>query len=238
MSDALDDFADSGNGILGTWIRENGKTGDWTYADDDMGPEPEEHFAFIVDTILVGNILFGDGKRLSRGVGRLLDGHKAPKSKADLPSPDHKPSVSLQLVFVSGPRAGELATFSGVSWGALFAVQKPVFLFRAKKRLHFPIVRLRTKPRGDINNTIDPHFEIVGWAPRSNFAELLGEDVPLMEAPATAPRLPAPVTESVPVTSSGRAHGYAAEFNPPPKPDDDLPEMIDADPSDPDNIVF
>jgi hypothetical protein len=233
MNDALERFANSGTGI-GIEIRENGKIGNWSYDGDDMGSEPEDHLALILETMLVGDILFGNGKVIEKNVGRLFDGHEAPLRKEDLSSPDHKPFVSLQAVFATGPYTGQVATISGVSWGMVFAVQKLMPLYVMKKRLYFPICRLRTKERGDTNNTIDSLFEIIGgwggWTSRSNFAELLGEDVQQLPAPATAPAaIAAPIA---------RSRGIAAEFTPSPKLDEDLPERIDADPNDPDNIVF
>jgi hypothetical protein len=72
--------------------------------------------------------------------------------------------------------------------GALFAIQRPVKGWQLRKRLAFPAVQLRTKARGDVNDTIDPVFEIVDWTPRSNFTVLLGEDTRLLEGPPTAPK--------------------------------------------------
>jgi hypothetical protein len=232
MTDALDRFADSGNGVQGIWVTENGKIGDWFYDDANVGPEPEEQAALIIDSMVVGEIRFENGKVVDKKTGRLIDGFEAPVSKADL-TPGYNPYVSFQLVFATGDYAGQLGTYSGTSWGALFAAQKLVLLFRQKKRLFYPICRFRTKARGDINNTIDPHFDVVGWTARSNFAELLGEDVTLLEAPATAPRtIAAPITEPAPKSS----FGYAASYTPPTA--DDLPEIVDCDPTDPDNIDF
>jgi len=210
MTDALDRFADSGNGVQGIWVRENSKIGDWFYDDDNVGPEPEEQAALIIDSMVVGEILFEDGKVAGKKTGRLIDGFEAPLSKAAL-TPGFHPYVSFQLVFATGDYAGQLGTFSGTSWGSLFSTQKLVLLFRQRKRLFYPICRFRTKARGDVNNIIDPRFDVVGWTSRANFAELLGEDAPLLEAPA------APV-------ASGRAPGYATEFIPPATEDSPPPE--------------
>jgi hypothetical protein len=55
MSDAFDDFADSGSGIDSVWIRPNGKKGIWKFDDDDKGPSPKEQFALIIFNQYVSN---------------------------------------------------------------------------------------------------------------------------------------------------------------------------------------
>jgi len=113
-----------------------------------------------------------------------------------------------------------------------------VLLFRQKKRKFYPVCQFRTKARGDINGTIEPHFSVVSWTARSNFAELLGEDVTLLEAPATAPRtIATPITDPAPVTTFDRSRGIAAEFTPPATEDIPPPEEPFAD-YDPEDEIF
>jgi len=213
MTDALDRFGDSGNGIEGIWVTFNGKTGEWSFDGREIG-ETDVKMVPIMDSITVGKIRFDNGKVTARKVGRLSDGFYAPETAADLEH-GYNPYVAFQGVFADGGYTGELGTFTSSSWGGLFAVQKLINPFRLKRRAVFPICRLGSKERGDVNGTIDPVFPITGWTARSNFAELLGPmETTQIAAPEAAPRIAASVAQPAPKSTLR----YAAEFTPPAPP--------------------
>jgi hypothetical protein len=234
MPDTFDDFADSGNDVEGVSIRSNGKTGRWKFDDTDKGPAPVERFVLILELLKVGEIGFkDDGAIIRKTAGRMLDGATAPKRREDL-TPGFHPYLSCPMVFADGEYRGEVATFSGCSWGALFAIQRPVKGWQLRKRLAYPVVLLRTRERGDANGTVDPVFETVDWTSRSNFKMLLGEDTPLLEAPPTAPRAVAVLENNGTVIE--RRRGIAAQYDPPQRLDTQ-PEDIEAEHRSPVSIL-
>ncbi len=44
--------------------------------------------------------------------------------------------------------------------------------WRFRQKRQFPVCTLDVKPRGDVNNNIDPVFRIVSWVNASDFADI------------------------------------------------------------------
>jgi hypothetical protein len=233
---ALRETASQGNDIIGNHWKHSGKTGNYYENDEQIDPRVLEiiRLAVIMPLAVTGAVLWCDQKIVEKNTGRLCDGFVAPRQ---IP-PGWNPYVGLVCVRADKEGRGQLLTFTSTSWGGKKALHTLIRPYMIRGGDFFPVISLGSHPRGDEYNTQDPVFKIEekGWTARSHFAELLGEHVPQLEATPTGPRLAAPVTESAP-TTFGRSRGIAAEYNPPTKPDS-LPERIDYDPTDPDNIVF
>jgi hypothetical protein len=180
--DAWDETGDQGNGIEGSHLK--CAKGRWLL--DDAEIETGENgfkLCLILDTTIVGEILWQDQKIVEREIGRIADGFIPPKRV----QPGWSPYVAFQGVRADDEHLGELVTFTSSSWGGRYAFQSLVNPFRLKQRMQFPIAILGTKERGDANGNIDPVFKIVGWSNRENFQELLPPPVEAQAAIAFAP---------------------------------------------------
>jgi hypothetical protein len=175
--DAWDETGDMSNGILGQHLK--CAKGKWLL--DDVGIETGDggmKICVVMDSAVVGQVLWQDQKIVERNVGRIADGFVPPRSVMD----GWNPYVAFQAVRADENHRGDLITFTSSSWGGRFVFQNLVNPFRLKQRLQFPICSLGTKERGDANGNIDPVFKLVGWSARGNFQELLPPSA--VEAPA------------------------------------------------------
>src|SRR5208337_4858590 len=106
---------------------------------------------------------------------------------------------------------GELMTYSGLSWGVRSAFISQLLRPYARLRQRaFPIVRLAFQPQKDDRGNYRPTFNIVGWKPRSVFAEILGEEPlpPMLDGPPG-------VTPATLVDAAARAEAMLAEASAP-----------------------
>jgi hypothetical protein len=228
---ALNGIASQANEIEGDHLKHNGKNGVWTINGEEIDPRGVT-VAVIMPLAVYGQLLFENKNFIDKDAGRLCDGFLMPKNFR----PGWKPYVALPMVRIDPEHRGEYETYTACDFGAKKAFDNLSKQYSLRKGSHLPIINLGSRPRNDEYGTIDPTLTITGWAPRENFAMLLGEDSLLLEAPSTAPAaIAAPEDdEALARAKPSRRSGYAAEYNPQPA-DNDLPEMIDADPNDPDN---
>ncbi len=174
--DAFDEADDDGNGIVGEHLK--CPKGTWMLGDKAI-PSGSK-FCIIMESAIVGEVVWKDGKIVERDTGRMADGKRAPKHGQV--AEGRNPYVSFQVVRADEGHLGDLATFAGSSWGAHYAFQNLINPWRLKGRRQLPICALDTKDRGDENRNINPVFKIVDWAGRENFTELLPPPV----APSSA----------------------------------------------------
>jgi hypothetical protein len=92
---------------------------------------------------------------------------------------------------------GCLATYTSSAWSGHSAIRNLIPQYQMQRKLAFPICKLGTKPRNDPYGNIDPVFQIVGWAPRSDFDAILG---PQPQAPALSLKAPEPAPAQPAVT--------------------------------------
>jgi hypothetical protein len=184
--DAFDEAGDDGNGIVGEHLK--CPKGTWMLGDKPISPGSK--FCIIMESAIVGEVVWKDGKIVERDTGRRPPKHGEVAE-------GRNPYVSFQVVRADEDYLGELATFAGSSWGAHFAFQNLINPWRLKGRRQLPICALSTKDRGDENRNINPVFKIVGWSDRENFTELLPPPVaPSSAAIAYSPK-PATAAEIV-----------------------------------------
>jgi hypothetical protein len=182
--DAWDETGDQGNGILGEHLK--CAKGKWLLNDTEVEVgEGGAKICVIMDSSVVGEVLWSDGKIADRRVGRIADGFVPPRNVED----GWNPYIAFQAVRADDEHLGELVTFTSSSWGGRFAFQNLVNPYRLKQRKQFPLCVLETKPRHDVNGNIDPVFKIVAWSDRENFLELLP---PPVERPAAIGFSPKP----------------------------------------------
>lgn len=181
--DAFDEAGDDGNGIVGEHLK--CPKGIWM-----LGEKPipaGSKFCIIMDSAIVGEVRWKDGKIVERDTGRMADGKRAPKHGQV--AEGRNPYIAFQVVRADEDNLGDLATFTGASWGAQYAFQNLINPWRLKGRKPLPICALETKDRNDENRNINPVFKIVGWSDRENFTELLPPPVtPSSAAISFAPK--------------------------------------------------
>jgi hypothetical protein len=227
---ALLEAESQGSDILGDWLRHNGKNGLYSLGDERFDTDGVL-LAVVMPLTNWGEVLWSDQKIIDRHVGRFGDGFCATR----VITPGWSPYTALVCVRVDEERRGQLITCSGTDWGIRKAFLSLVTPYKKKGGAFFPIISLGNRARGDVHDTQDPVFKI---ETTSHFAELLDEDVPQLEAPATAPRLAAPVAnDDTSKTCFGRTSRYAAEYNPPAT--EDIPAATEPFAGiDPDDLIY
>jgi hypothetical protein len=190
--DAWDETGDMGNGIEGQHLK--CAKGRWLLDDEEIETGNSGiKICVIMESTVVGQILWQDKKIIERDTGKISDGFVQPRQIME----GWNPYVAFQAVRADEGNIGELVTFTSSSWGGRHAFQSLVNPYRLKQRRQFPIVILGTEERGDKNDNVDPTFKIVGWSDRGNFGELL--------APPTSPAsLPPPI--SAPLSDDDQPH--------------------------------
>ena len=120
---------------------------------------------------------------------------KPPRGKWE---PGRKLNTSVLGIDTS---TNQLLTYIGASWAVRTAFEAQLLKpFQRMNGRGFPVVSLGFKADKDANGNHRPTFTIVGWRPRSAFAEILGEGTPalLLDGPVEGiadMRPAAPITE-------------------------------------------
>jgi hypothetical protein len=87
------------------------------------------------------------------------------------------PFTSVLCIGANDDHLGLPIPFSSNTWGGRHAFQALIRPWLQKGRHDFPICTLASRlKKNDANANVDPLFKIVGWAPRSDFAEFLPPD--------------------------------------------------------------
>ncbi len=123
-------------------------------------------------------------------------------------------SPNTSCVGVIMPDGHEIVTYFGASWGVRRAFQTALIKpFARMRQTMLPIVALGFEPQKDNFGNHRPTFAVVGWRPRGDFAQALGE------APPTAAAIEAPARPASTIVTSGLARLQAARWpseTPPP----------------------
>jgi hypothetical protein len=109
--DSFDDCADSGNGIVGGHLKS--KKG--VFHLNDLPVETGEgglEVCAIIESMVVGQVCWDEGKIAQRDIGRLIDGFNAPKS-SDIRE-GWNIYVSMLMVGADEAHRGELMTFGAI----------------------------------------------------------------------------------------------------------------------------
>lgn len=130
--------------------------------------DPEDLYTVLMASLSSGAILWEDN-HISDIQARLV----AEAGISDTVPEGYSPYTSVMLV----DERGLLCTFTSSSWGGRNALAALVPQYRMQGKNAFPVVVFETRERGNQYGTIDPKFRIVGWAPRSKFAMITGDEV-------------------------------------------------------------
>jgi hypothetical protein len=187
--------------------------GNWTLDDSPIETGPDGfRVTILVPTARHGRIKWVDHRRVDRVLQKYSD--------CD-PDFEKLPEGWNALTCFQGVTDnGELLTFTS-AYGARKSLKNAIQQYRFRGKRAFPVCSLATKPRGDINNNIDPVFKIVDWVNVSTFAEFFPEfaERPQLEAPPT--QLPPP-PKTVDDLLAGNSHSEPGKARVE-SPDDDIP---------------
>jgi hypothetical protein len=166
------------------------RRGDWSLDDKALTTgRPGGRIVLLMDTTVLGEVLFSAGVKVDQRVGRPEDGFE-PAKKLE---PGWSPSTSIVCVGASDDIRDRIMTFRSSSWGGrrAFNALAPTY-WRFRQRA-FPIVYLDTvKKDRSGNDVIDPLFVVDRWVPRETFA---APSLPKLENAAPAPKAEPPVAD-------------------------------------------
>jgi hypothetical protein len=128
---------------------------------------------FIMSEAMHGRVRWKEGKIAERVLRRYAE----IEPEADIPDGWNPYTSCLGVVITGESGIGQLVTLAGSSWAVRSAFTR--LLLKPYVRLckrQFPIATLHSTPRkNDANSNVDPVFKVIGWRPRSAFADMLGE---------------------------------------------------------------
>jgi hypothetical protein len=151
-------------GIVGFHIKK-GK-GELWFRDKEPA-DMEARYTVLMPTMMCGGINWSpDGKVESISAADVVS-VGVPKSP---PTGYRNYYTSVMLM----DEDGLICTFSSSSYGGKSAFEALIAQFKLRGQQAFPVVKLSSRPRGDMYGTIDPVFAIDDWVPASQFAAIAG----------------------------------------------------------------
>jgi hypothetical protein len=208
--------------IVGTLLKFN--KGDWLAGQNNDEVDPDIRLVANMDELLVGWIRWEDNKPTDQIMGRVVDNYVPPKrhelgdnDKAQWELDDRNESrdpwqLSNYLVLkIDGSAPGEdLYTFAAASRGSINAVGELCKIYGKAMRQRpdeFPVIMLDGDAYNHPNKAYGrikyPIFKVVGWAPKSVFAE--------DQQAATEEASEAPAKEEPPKKAAATRKAAAAE---------------------------
>jgi hypothetical protein len=160
------------------------RRGDWSLDDKPLTTGRDGvRIVLLMDTTVLGEVLFSAGEKVDERVGRPEDGFE-PAKKLE---PGWSPSTWIVCVGASDDIRDRIMTFRSSSWGG-----RRADLLAVPTRA-FPIVYLDTvKKDRSGNDVIDPLLIVERWVPRETFA---APSLPKPENAAPAVTAPTPKAE-------------------------------------------
>jgi hypothetical protein len=182
--DPWQEAANNSGGVDGFHVK-FGK-GVWTVDNDEVRTgEGGFRLCALMDTAMHGAVKWSNDRTITE---RRLERYATVAPSRESLEVGWAPYTQFQCVGASGSYDRQLMTFSSSSWGGRYAFHALIRPWLLRGRLEFPVCALGSKPKKkDPNGIVDPLFKIVGWAPRSDFAEMLppdGESPPTSAATA------------------------------------------------------
>ena len=169
--------------------------GDWTAGEHNDVVADGTRFVANMDQLLTGWVRWSDSKPTDHVMGRVVDGYQPPRrdTLGDLDEDmwdtfdDGRPRDPWQptnylLLEGTGKQKGELYTFTTSSRGGLNAIGDFCMKYgkvRRQRPNDYPIVEIGQSsyphPNKNYGRIKYPVFTIVGWSPKSDFADFEGE---------------------------------------------------------------
>jgi hypothetical protein len=174
------------------------RRGDWSLDDKPLTTGRDGvRIALLMDTTVLGEVLFSAGDKVDERVGRPEDGFE-PAKKLE---PGWSPSTSIVCVGVSDDIRDRIMTFRSSSWGGRRAFNALALTYWRFRQRAFPIAYLDTvKKDRSGNDVIDPLLVVERSVPRETCGEPAA--LPKPDAPALAAL---PHKEESPATDSRKA---------------------------------
>jgi hypothetical protein len=177
--------------------------GSWSYDDEEIRTGNDgASIVIVMETAVHGSVRWEDRMIVERRIERYAD---TPPSDEPLDAA-WSPYTAVQCIGNDTDHIGRLMTFTSSSWGGRRAFSALLGPYLRKGRREFPICTLGTRPKkNDPNGNIDPLFTIVGWVPRSDFADMLPPSTsPPLLLDAAKPALEPPKAPSEPTPSKAK----------------------------------
>lgn len=208
--------------IVGTLLKFN--KGDWLSGQDNDEVEAGTRLVANMEELMVGWIRWEDNKPTDQIMGRVAEGYQPPKRhelgdndkdqwETDDRGQPRDPWQFSNYLILKAEKGDELFTFAASSRGSINAVGELCKVYGKAMRQRpdeFPIIKLDggsyNHPNKAYGRIKFPILEVVGWAPKAEFAEALaaedesddaGSPEPDAAAPTKAGRSPkAPAAET------------------------------------------
>ncbi len=201
--------------------------GDYLVGESNDEVEEGTQYVANMDELMVGWIRWADNKPTDQIMGRVSEGYQPPKRntlgdddktrwEVDEQGRERDPwQFSNYLILKTPGETGEdaLFTFTTSSRGGLNAIGELCKAYGKAMRQRpdeLPIISLGVGSYQHSNKAFGrikfPIFEVVGWAPRAEFAEALAEAAPASEPETTSEPEAAPAA-----AAKGKGKGAAAQ---------------------------